>query len=107
MQETVMVVDDEAAVLSALCRLFRSAGYRILTARSAEEGLKASEIRRKNTELRQLCAQLKGSFLGAMEAMATMAEVRDPYTAGHQRRVSRLASFIAEVMGLATGDPHG
>jgi PAS domain S-box-containing protein/putative nucleotidyltransferase with HDIG domain len=35
-----------------------------------------------------------------IEAMARMVEIRDPYTAGHQRRVSVLASAIAVEMGL-------
>jgi len=29
-----------------------------------------------------------------------MAEMRDPYTAGHQRRVSELAKALAEEMNL-------
>jgi putative two-component system response regulator len=35
-----------------------------------------------------------------VEALAVMAEMRDPYTAGHQRRVSELAKAIAEEMKL-------
>ena len=41
------------------------------------------------------------SALGAIiEAMARTVEMRDPYTAGHQRRVSDLARAIATTMGL-------
>ena len=36
---TLLLVDDEPAILSALRRLFRLAGYRILTAESGAEGL--------------------------------------------------------------------
>jgi PAS domain S-box-containing protein/putative nucleotidyltransferase with HDIG domain len=36
-----------------------------------------------------------------IEAMAHMVEIRDPYTAGHQRRVSQLAAAIATEMGLS------
>jgi PAS domain S-box-containing protein/putative nucleotidyltransferase with HDIG domain len=35
-----------------------------------------------------------------IEAMARMVEIRDPYTAGHQRRVSELATVIAKEMDL-------
>jgi PAS domain S-box-containing protein/putative nucleotidyltransferase with HDIG domain len=35
-----------------------------------------------------------------IEAMARMVEIRDPYTAGHQRRVSEIAAAIAQEMGL-------
>jgi diguanylate cyclase (GGDEF)-like protein len=38
-QRTVLIVDDEANVLSALRRLLRRDGYRIITAGSAREGL--------------------------------------------------------------------
>ncbi len=36
-----------------------------------------------------------------VEAIASMAEMRDPYTAGHQRGVTRLACALARKMGLA------
>jgi len=42
-----------------------------------------------------------------VRAIATTVEVRDPYTAGHQARVARLASAIAEEMGLDAGTVHG
>jgi len=35
-----------------------------------------------------------------IETLSTVVEVRDPYTAGHQRRVSKLATAIATEMGL-------
>ena len=42
------------------------------------------------------------SMLGAtIQTIATMVEVRDPYTAGHQRRVSQLACAIAQKIGLS------
>lgn len=37
---------------------------------------------------------------GTVEAIATLYEKRDPYTAGHQRRVAQLACAIAREMGL-------
>jgi HD-GYP domain-containing protein (c-di-GMP phosphodiesterase class II) len=36
----------------------------------------------------------------AVEAISTLHEKRDPYTAGHQRRVAQLACAIAREMGL-------
>lgn len=38
---------------------------------------------------------------GTIQAMATSLEVRDPYTAGHQRQVAAIACAIATEMGLA------
>ena len=40
-------------------------------------------------------------------ALATALEIRDPYTAGHQRRVSQLATAIAEEMGLSKDQVEG
>jgi PAS domain S-box-containing protein/putative nucleotidyltransferase with HDIG domain len=37
---------------------------------------------------------------GTIRALARTTEMRDPYTAGHQERVARLACVIAEKMGL-------
>jgi len=34
-------------------------------------------------------------------ALASTAEIRDPYTSGHQKNVTKLASSIAEHMGLS------
>lgn len=37
-----------------------------------------------------------------VQALAAAAEVRDPYTAGHQKRVTELAVAIAEKLGLSS-----
>jgi PAS domain S-box-containing protein len=58
---------------------------------------------RKNAEekLLQSLKQLNQLFERTIESMALTVEIRDPYTAGHQRRVAQLAKAIAETMGLA------
>ncbi len=38
---------------------------------------------------------------GTIQALATTVETRDPYTAGHQQRVTVLACAVAEEMGLS------
>jgi putative nucleotidyltransferase with HDIG domain len=43
---------------------------------------------------------LEESFAGLISALARTAETRDPYTAGHQRRVATLATAIAKEIGL-------
>jgi HD-GYP domain-containing protein (c-di-GMP phosphodiesterase class II) len=40
-------------------------------------------------------------FESAVRAMGQMMEVRDPYTAGHQARVSRISVKVAQVMALS------
>ncbi|CAB1371021.1 HD domain-containing phosphohydrolase [Denitratisoma oestradiolicum] len=48
---TLLCVDDEANILSALKRLFRPTGYRILTAGSGAEGLRLLEEEAGNIDL--------------------------------------------------------
>jgi putative two-component system response regulator len=42
-----------------------------------------------------------------MEALATIVEFRDPYTANHQQRVTKLACAIANVMNLSEDEITG
>ena len=55
-------------------------------------------------EARQLAAQLADKYRGAtwsvVEVLAKATEVRDPYTAGHQRSVAELCAEIGREMGL-------
>ena len=44
--------------------------------------------------------QLRESLEATIGAVAATVEMRDPYTAGHERRVAQLASAIAREMGL-------
>ena len=44
-------------------------------------------------------AELYEALEGTIQAMAMAVEARDPYTAGHQQRVARLAQAIATEMG--------
>ncbi|HCX89443.1 MAG TPA: histidine kinase [Deltaproteobacteria bacterium] len=51
-------------------------------------------------KLGQSYERLQKAMDGTIQAMASIVEIRDPYTSGHQQRVARLASAIAEEMGL-------
>jgi PAS domain S-box-containing protein/putative nucleotidyltransferase with HDIG domain len=62
-----------------------------------------TERKKISDKLEESYAQLQKGLDGAIEAVGTMSEARDPYTAGHQRRVSRLAVAIAREMGLPDG----
>lgn len=57
---------------------------------------------RKHAEeqLRHSYETLQAALEGTITALATAVEKRDPYTAGHQRRVAGLAVAIAREMGL-------
>lgn len=56
---------------------------------------KQSEI-----ELKRSWESLQKALAGTIQAMALTIEMRDPYTAGHQRRVSRLSTAIAQGMKI-------
>ena len=51
--------------------------------------------------------QLEDNLEGTIEAMAAMLEMRDPYTAGHQRRVKDLAVAIAQDLGKSSDEIRG
>jgi HD-GYP domain-containing protein (c-di-GMP phosphodiesterase class II) len=59
------------------------------------------ERKRAGTELEHTVEKLRNALGGTLRAMALTVEARDPYTAGHQRRVADLARAIADEMGLA------
>ncbi|HOE15875.1 MAG TPA: PAS domain S-box protein [Syntrophorhabdaceae bacterium] len=51
-------------------------------------------------ETRRTLERLHATLGATVQAMATTVETRDPYTAGHQRRVADLARAIAQEMNL-------
>jgi PAS domain S-box-containing protein len=54
------------------------------------------------TEILRSYTRLKETLTATIQAMVATVEARDPYTAGHQRRVSRLATAIGRKMGLSS-----
>jgi PAS domain S-box-containing protein/putative nucleotidyltransferase with HDIG domain len=58
-------------------------------------------------ELRQTVEKLRKVTGATVQAMAHTVEVRDPYTAGHQKRVSHIARAIAAEMGLSSAMIEG
>ncbi len=61
--------------------------------------LDVTATRRAEQQLVSAAAQLKLTLEGAVAALGTTTELRDPYTAGHQRRVAQLAGAIALLLG--------
>ena len=51
--------------------------------------------------------KLRKSLEDALQAIAATVEMRDPYTAGHQRRVAHLAVATARELGLSEEQVHG
>jgi PAS domain S-box-containing protein/putative nucleotidyltransferase with HDIG domain len=68
-----------------------------------------AELVRRETQLEELLAerernlaQLAASLSSIIGVVSQVVETRDPYTAGHQRRVAELAVRISEEMGMST-----
>jgi PAS domain S-box-containing protein len=51
-------------------------------------------------EIRRQAEQLQRTVEGTVLAMSRVVETRDPYTAGHERRVAELAVAIGKEMGM-------
>jgi PAS domain S-box-containing protein len=59
-----------------------------------------TERKRAEEEAQESFRKLQRTVEGTIQAIALTVETRDPYTAGHQRRVTKLAYAIAREMGL-------
>jgi len=84
--------DDEEVLL--LEELGNDLAYGIVTLRTRKEHEQHAIILRESLEQ-------------SIETIADTVEARDPYTAGHQRRVAELATAIAQEMGLPEDQTHG
>lgn len=62
---------------------------------------------RLEQELVQGVIKFQVIVMQTVEAIASMAEMRDPYTAGHQRGVTRLTCALARKLGLADDQIEG
>lgn len=67
-------------------------------------GQDITERKRAEDQIAAYVRQLEASMRGTLQAVSNMVEMRDPYTAGHERRVGLLASAIAHEMGWS--DEH-
>jgi putative nucleotidyltransferase with HDIG domain len=61
----------------------------------------------RTSSLRESEQQLKRTLLKSVSAVAAMVELRDPYTAGHQQRVAKIAVAIANELGLPQSQIEG
>ena len=53
-----------------------------------------------NRQLRNKVTELEKAWDQAIQVLAVASEARDPYTAGHQKRVAKLARAIAEALSM-------
>lgn len=80
--------------ISLLTEVAANMSFGIIAIRMREERRRAQE------ELYKSWQTLRITLNGVVKAMATVTELRDPYTAGHQERVGQLAEAIASELGL-------
>lgn len=58
-------------------------------------------------EHKKILRQLKNALEGTIKVIASTVEAKDPYTAGHQRRVTRLADSISKLMRTSKDQREG
>ena len=93
---------DEKGELTGAVMVFRD----ITERKNAEAAIKTAfdsleeRVREQTAELRTSFDRLGRAMEGTIQALATMVEARDRYTAGHQVRVADLACSIARQMGV-------
>ena len=67
----------------------------------------AADYQAEVETLRSLLGRMKSCVHGTVEAFAEAVEMKDPKTAGHQRRVAQLAVAIAREMGFSLNRLEG
>jgi len=78
---------------------FRMAHSAVLEIRELTESFNRAAV-----STREARANLENAYLQFVGSLANALDARDPYTAGHSRRVSELSCATAAAMGLALAD---
>ena len=73
---------------------------RLRASLEAQVAERTAQLSQSTEELKQSLEKLHKSMEGIIQVVALTVETRDPYTAGHQRRVAELSGTIAREMGL-------
>lgn len=72
-----------------------------------EIGMDITARKKAEESLKESYGRLRASLEGTVTALSAVVESKDPYTAGHQRRVTHLACAIAREMGLSQDQIEG
>ncbi|NWF91496.1 MAG: response regulator [Syntrophaceae bacterium] len=75
--------------------------------RTAALTAEVDERKKAQTELQESLNKLHKTMEGTIHTISLMSEIRDPYTAGHERRVSQLACAIAHELRLSKDQVEG
>ena len=103
--KNILVADDNEEAVNQLQVMRGENGHseRIIKQLESKTILLEKEItRREQTE-----EKLRRTLQGTIRALGLVLERRDPFTAGHGRRVSDLAGVIATEMGLPENQVEG
>ncbi|MCK5262126.1 MAG: HD domain-containing protein [Gammaproteobacteria bacterium] len=93
-------------IYAAEANAFHDEEIALLTELTADLAFGIQTVRLR-LEHDQSSEKLQNALVQAIQAIANTVEQRDPYTAGHQRRVAELAVAIARDMGLDEGHIKG
>lgn len=104
-RETVKGIRTVLATMDGNERILRLSGSPNIDGKSGKVGVIG--IMTDITALEKNLDTLQAALQSTIDAMSIIVEARDPYTAGHQRRVSELACAIAEEMNLPEATIHG
>jgi PAS domain S-box-containing protein/putative nucleotidyltransferase with HDIG domain len=74
---------------------------------SLSSGEDITNRKQSEEELQRSYYKLRETLIATVNTLASTVEMRDPYTAGHQRRVTILACAMAEEMGLTEAQFDG
>lgn len=98
-----MRVEDELTPLVGDTRIVELGGTAVTFRGHAAVQVFMRDItaeKRAEEDRRRSAARLKEALVQTVQVVALTIEKRDPFTAGHQRRVAQLAASIAREMGL-------
>ena len=101
------LVRNNGQVIIIECKIVPIKNYRNEIIGSIISFSNISDRRRAELEMKNNLRNLRKTLKGTVNALATLSEKRDPYTAGHQRRVTQLACLIAREMKLNSREVEG
>ena len=84
-----------------------AAANKELAYQGEEKGKRAAELLSANEEIQRQIAELETAFMSTVHVVNTLSEMRDPYTAGHERKVAELAVDIGAELGLSARQQEG
>jgi PAS domain S-box-containing protein len=98
-EEIVFADDAHREILETIKTPVRASDGRLIGVLGV--GRDITERKQAEEGVRRQAEQLRRTVEGAVLAMSHMVESRDPYTAGHERRVAELATAIGAELAMA------